>query len=134
MRRLLFKLHLYVALIAGVFILILGLTGSIMAFEQEIDHVLHWKLTYVTPQSRALSLREIAGIVTRAFPGEEVRGYGISTSPGIGYQVATRKRTVFVNQYTGDILGTLSGPDPVSTFLGTVHQLHLRLLIRNKAD
>ena len=134
MRKLLFNLHLYVALVAGVFIVILGLTGSIMAFEQELDHVLHWKLTYVTPQPRALSLADLTGIVTRAYPGEPVRAYGISTSPGIGYQVATRQRTVFLNQYTGEILGTTSGPDGITTFLGNVHQLHLRLLIRNKAD
>ena len=31
--RFLFNLHLYVALIAGVFIVILGVTGSIMAFQ-----------------------------------------------------------------------------------------------------
>jgi uncharacterized iron-regulated membrane protein len=45
MRRLLFNLHLYAALITGTFIFVLGLTGSIMAFETEIDHVLHWRLT-----------------------------------------------------------------------------------------
>jgi uncharacterized iron-regulated membrane protein len=35
MRRVLFHLHLYAALIIGAFILVLGLTGSIMAFEPE---------------------------------------------------------------------------------------------------
>ena len=38
MRKLLLNLHLYSALIAGAFIIILGLTGSVMAFEPEIDH------------------------------------------------------------------------------------------------
>jgi uncharacterized iron-regulated membrane protein len=52
----------------------------------------------------------------------------------MAYQVATAKRGVFVNQYTGEILGTRTGGDAVSTFLGTVHQLHLRLLIHDKSD
>lgn len=134
MRKLFFNLHLYVALIAGVFVVILGLTGSIMAFEQEIDHVAHWKRTYVTPQPLSLSLADITGIVTRAFPGEPIRGYGLSTSPDTSYEFITQKRAVFVNQYTGEILDTQSGPDWVSTLLGTVHQLHLRLLIHNRAD
>src|SRR5947209_10197938 len=125
MRRLLFNLHLYLALIAGVFIVILGITGSIMAFEQEIDHFFHRKLTYVTPQPRTLSFAEIVGIVTRAFPDETIRAYDISASPAMAYQVATTRRGVFVNQYTGEILGTRTGSDAVSTFLGTVHQLHL---------
>ena len=111
MRKLLFNLHLYVALIAGVFVVILGLTGSIMAFEPEIDRVLHWKLSYVTPQSHALSLGDIAGIVTRAFPGEPIRVYGIAAAPDRSYQIATKKRSVFVNEYTGEILGTRSGDD-----------------------
>ena len=40
MRKLIFNLHLYLALIAGVFVVILGVTGGIMAFEPELDHVL----------------------------------------------------------------------------------------------
>jgi uncharacterized iron-regulated membrane protein len=134
MRKLLLNLHLYVALIAGVFIAILGLTGSIMAFETEIDHVLHWKLTYVTAQDRTLSLAELTEKVTSAFPGEPVRGYAIATSPGMSYAIATRKRMVYLNPYTGEILGDQVGADAISAFLGNVHQLHLRLLIRNRAD
>src|SRR5690349_4540612 len=102
MRKLLFNLHLWVALIAGLFIVILGLTGSIMAFEQEIDQVAHWKLNYITPQPQARSLHDLAGIVTAAYPGEPIRGYGLSTSPGMSYQIATRKRMVYLNQYTGE--------------------------------
>lgn len=40
MRKVIFSLHLYLALIAGVFVVILGVTGGIMAFEPELDHVL----------------------------------------------------------------------------------------------
>ena len=49
MRKFLFNIHLYLALLAGVFVLTLGLTGSIMAFEPELDHLLHPRLSYVTP-------------------------------------------------------------------------------------
>ena len=37
MRKLLFNLHLYVALIVGLFILILSVTGAIVAFGPELD-------------------------------------------------------------------------------------------------
>jgi uncharacterized iron-regulated membrane protein len=131
MRKLLFNLHLYVALAAGVFIAILGVTGAIMAFEPEIDHLLHAKLSYVTPQQRALSLAELKDRMSKAFPGERIAGYAISTSPDLSYQVLLGRRAVYVNQYTGEVLGEREpGPD----FLSRVHQLHLRLLIRNKAD
>jgi uncharacterized iron-regulated membrane protein len=131
MRKALFTLHLYIALIAGIFVVILGATGSIMAFEPELDRLLHPKLSYVTPQARMLSLAEIGDSVAKAFPGERIGGFTVSTSPDISAQVALRKGAVYVNQYTGEILGLrLPGPD----FLAQVHQLHLRLLIRNPAD
>lgn len=131
MRKILLTLHLYLALAAGAFIFILGITGAIMAFEPEIDHLLHWKLTYIKPGPRALSLAEIGSAVTRKFPGEKIAAYLLSPEPGISYQVATRSGLVSVNQYTGDILGMRP---PGMDFLGYVHQIHLRLALRDKGD
>jgi uncharacterized iron-regulated membrane protein len=131
MRKSLFNLHLYLALIAGVFVLILGLTGSIMAFEPELDHLLHPKLSYVTPGSHRLSLVEIGNAVQKAFPGERPGGFLLSSDPDISVGVATRRGVVAVNPYTGEVLGVRA---PGRDFLGYVHQLHLRLLIGNKAD
>lgn len=129
-RNLLFNLHLYTALIAGVFIAILGVTGSIMAFEPEIDHLVHWKLAHVTPRGRALSLAEIGAAVAKAIPGERIVDYGIGASPGLSYQVVTaRRHLLYVNPYTAEVLGMATGPDAVTRFLGNVHQFHLRLLI-----
>ena len=131
MRKLLFNLHLCLALAAGVFVIMLGVTGAIMAFEPELDHLLHARLSYVAPQGRALTLAEIAGALEKAFPGERIGGYLVSTDPGLAYGVALRRGLVSVNQYTGEILGVRpGGPD----FLGRVHQLHLRLLWQSRAD
>jgi uncharacterized iron-regulated membrane protein len=41
MRRLLLKIHLYLGLVAALFLVVLGLTGSIMTFEGDIEHWLH---------------------------------------------------------------------------------------------
>jgi uncharacterized iron-regulated membrane protein len=131
MRKLLFNLHLYVALIAGVFVLILGLTGAIMAFEPELDHLLHPGLSYVTPGPHRLTLVELGDAVAKVFPGERATGYSLSPAPDISAGVSTKRGQVMVNPYTGAVLGVRPpGPD----FLSNVHQLHLRLLIRNKAD
>ncbi len=131
MRKLFFTLHLYVALIAGIFVVILGLTGSIMAFEPEIDHLLHSKLSYVKPQDHALSLAEIGGAVAKQFPGERIGAFSLSSSPNLATQVLLRRGIVYVDPYTGEILGLRTGG---MDFLGYVHQLHLRLLIRNRTD
>jgi uncharacterized iron-regulated membrane protein len=131
LRKFLFNVHLYVALIAGVFVIILGLTGAIMAFETELDHLLHARLSYVSPQGRRLPLAELGAAVQKAFPGERIAGYQLSSSPDISAGVATKRGLVAVNPYTGEVLGVRPGG---RDFLGWVHQLHLRLTIQNKSD
>ncbi len=131
MRRLVLKLHLIVATVAGIFIVILGLTGSVMAFETELMHTMHSDLWHVAPGGTALPLVTLGEAATRAVPNSTVSGYSLSTSPDLSYQVAMRGRTVYINQYTGAILGVVSpGPD----LLSRIHQLHLRLLWRDERD
>src|SRR5215472_229070 len=101
MKKLIFTFHLYLALLAGVFILVLGLTGSIMAFEPELDHLLHSRRSYVVPAAHALSLAQIKEAVARAYPDDSIQMYRLSTTPEISYEVSLEKTgDVFVNQYT----------------------------------
>ncbi len=129
MRKILFQLHLIVAIVFGAFIVLLGVTGAEMAFEQEIDHVLHWKLTYVQPQGRAMSLAQIAAAVQQAYPDEKIGAYFLSPAPNISYAVVLKDRLAYVNQYTGEILGTRAQE---MDWQGYVHQLHLRLAMLDK--
>ncbi len=130
MRRLVLQLHLIAALIAGAFLAVFGITGSIMAFEPELDRLLHPGVSYVTPGSSPKSLAEL-GAAASAAMGEKPTGYLLSPSPDLSYQVLFRGRGAYVDPYTGAVLGTREpGPD----FLARVHQLHLRLLIQNRAD
>jgi uncharacterized iron-regulated membrane protein len=124
MRKVVFTLHRCAALVTGVFVLILGVTGAVMAFEPELDHLLHPRLFHVSRGEHAQRLSQLADTVSLAFPGERVFGYGLSVSPDVSYYVALPTGLVFVNQYTGEILGVRSAP----TLLDEIHQLHLRLL------
>ena len=68
MRKFFFQLHLYAAIIVCPFLLIFAITGSLMAFEPEIDHLLHAKLSYVEPAGKQLSLAAVSDKVHIAFP------------------------------------------------------------------
>ena len=132
MRKLIFSLHLYVALIAAAFVIILGFTGSIMAFEPEIDRLLHGRLAYVTPGAHALSLAEIGANVARAFPGERIQAYFPSTAPELScYVIMAKSGTVYLNPYTGQVIGVRTNQ---MEFLDYVHQLHLRLAWQHQGD
>src|ERR1043165_533442 len=127
MRSIILKLHLVIALLAGALLIVLGVTGSVMAFEPELDHLLHRSLWHVTPppQTGRKSLEELGVAASRTRSDEHPSGYLLSTSPDLAYQVLFRGRSVFVNPFTGDVLGVrAAGPDVLSR----IHQLHLRLL------
>jgi len=132
MRKLVFNLHLYLALTAAAFVILMGLTGSIMAFEPEIDRLLHRKLVDVTPGAHALSFSEIASVVANSFPGERIEAYSPSTSPELSCRVEVDKSgVVYLNPYTGQVLGVgRNQPE----FLDYVHQLHIRLGWRRESD
>lgn len=51
--RILLVLHLWAALLASVFLLLLGATGSFMVYEREIDHVLNHRLVASDPHRRS---------------------------------------------------------------------------------
>src|SRR5262245_60716306 len=132
MRKLIFNLHLYLALIAAAFVIILGFTGSIMAFETEIDRLLHGRLAYVAPGAHALTLAEIGANVARAFPGERIQAYFPSTAPELScYVIVEKSGRVYLNPYTGQVLGVR--PNQME-FLDYVHQLHLRLGWQHQGD
>jgi uncharacterized iron-regulated membrane protein len=132
MRKLIFNIHLYLALAAAAFVILMGLTGSIMAFEPEIDRLLHRKLVYVTAGASRLSFSEIRAIASKAVPGERIEGYFPSTAPSLScFVIMEKSGLVYVNPYTGQILGIRPGEPG---FLDYVHQLHIRLAWRSDGD
>src|SRR5215510_1556100 len=110
MRKLLFNLHLYVALIVGLFVLILSVTGAMAAFGPELDAFFNPKLFHVDPQNAPpLPFHTLAGIVSRKF-GERVTTLRMPNGPNQSYSatVARGATQVFLNGYTGEILGSRS--------------------------
>lgn len=125
MRKAIFNLHLYTALVAGVFVVILGVTGSIMAFEDDLDRIFNATLFTVQPGAQKLPLSQILDTLRAAYPGQRFNGMHIGSRPDESYYTGVKGGQVFINPYTGQVLGTR----PVPTLLGDIHQIHLRLLL-----
>lgn len=80
------KMHLFGGLVAAVFLLLLGATGSIMAFESDIDQLLHPSLFHVTPVGKALPLGTLAGnAAAKLGPGERIGIYILPVKPDLSY-------------------------------------------------
>ena len=103
---------------------ILGTTGSIIAFEPELDRLLHLHLSYVKSTGRILSLAEIRDAVSQKYGGEPIVAFLPSASPHLPTEVILSRGIVSVNQYTGEVLGVRTRG---RTFLGSVRAIHVRL-------
>jgi uncharacterized iron-regulated membrane protein len=120
------KLHQWAGLAGAAFILVMAGTGSALVFENEIDRALNPSTSYVTPAGQPLALSVLVARANAADPADPVGGIHISEKPEQAYELSSRKRhSIFVNQYTGEILGTR---DREKSFARFVHLLHTRFL------
>jgi uncharacterized iron-regulated membrane protein len=123
----LIKRHLVVGLVAGLFLAILGATGALIAFEPEIEHAFYPTLYDVEVRGQplpvailyakvALALKPNERIGVCLFPARARLSYAFTIFRSSGLP-----RQIFVNQYTGQILGTLS----VVRFTMVIRKLHV---------
>jgi uncharacterized iron-regulated membrane protein len=129
-RRILLTLHLWAALSASVFLLLLGATGSFMVYEKEVDHVLNRRLVAVRPTSPQLTLTELFMRLEDPYPGYRVTEIAFSQQPDVADGVymdpgnGSEGMALAVNQYTGRALGDAR---TANTFVNSVHQFHTHL-------
>ena len=128
-RRILLTLHLWLGLAAGIFLIVLGLTGSVIAFENDIDHWMHPELFYVKAGPQTLPEQ---GLIRRAEAHvAPARVAAVQVLRGAGFarvMQTTDGQSVFVNPYDGAILGTVRGGFAIDPVIGYIHQIHLRLV------
>lgn len=113
--------------------MILGVTGALLAFDTEIDHLVHAKLTYVKPAPPRLSFAELGEAVAKVYPNSKIFGYikgdapNLSTLVVVGSASGRHNIALYVNPYTGQILGSrTNGPN----VLGIIAALHTQLAPR----
>jgi uncharacterized iron-regulated membrane protein len=126
MRKVLFNLHLYGALIVGLFIVTIGVTGSIMAFEDDLDRLFNPRLFKVQATGKPLAIADLFRAASAAFPGEKINNLRLpqSATETVTFRVRGPKQ-VFMNPYNGQIDGMREG----TSTLQTIHTIHLTLLI-----
>jgi uncharacterized iron-regulated membrane protein len=131
LRRIILNLYLYAGLAATLFLTILGVTGSIMVFEDQIDGWLNPQPA-IRPQPERLPLHALQIRLGDANAGYKVAGFSFSPGNDIPlgaflFSESLKKgMNLAVNPYTGEII-----PPPLdrSNFTGQVHQFHTHLLL-----
>ena len=128
MRAVLLKLHLWIGVSAAIFLVVLGITGSIMAFEGEIDHWLHPAIWYVKPSGAHLPESALIRAAEQRYAPAQVTAVHIFRERNLVQVMQTTDRAmVMVNPYDGTVQGKRTGPSRTERWLGYIHQLHTYL-------
>jgi uncharacterized iron-regulated membrane protein len=122
--------HRWLALATSVFIVILALTGSALVFEGAIDRGLNPQLWRVTPGARPLSLDTLAARARAVAPRNPLSSLSPTRIADRAYTAQAGSTQVFLDQYTGRVLGTREQDAFNATLPRRLHALHTSLLVR----
>src|SRR5262245_60446802 len=137
-RKVLFWSHLTVGAIAGIVILIMSVTGVLLTYERQITYwadTRNYRVEPPSPETTPLSMdalltkaREaqagaaITTVTLRSGSSEPV-AIGLAPGPGSGAGPGPGGgRTIFINPYTGDVLG--EGSKGVHDFFHVITDWH----------
>lgn len=134
LKNLWFQLHWLLGITAGVVLAVVGITGGILSFEDDILRAINPGVMTVTPRGAPLAPADLLVRIEAGNPGQAVTALSLSADPGDAARVtfapppappgqpAPRGRGVtrHVDPYTGDLLGEPQG----QAFFRFTMQLH----------
>ena len=128
MRSVLLVIHRWLGVVTGAIIFIIAVTGSALVFEGAIDRGLNPGLYRVTPRATILPLDTLvarAQSVSRAAP---VRSLQLARAPDRSYMAQAGALQIFIDPFTGRVLGTRATADFDRSLPRVLHRMHTSLL------
>ncbi|HEX5155091.1 MAG TPA: PepSY-associated TM helix domain-containing protein [Parafilimonas sp.] len=103
------KVHLWLGLASGVIIIFLGITGCILAFEQEIKSVTEPYQYVESSDKPVLPPSKLQAVATTALPGKSLHSISYAGKEKSAQAVFYNSEPeyyyiVYINQYTGEVL------------------------------
>lgn len=137
LRKILFNMHWLIGISVGVVLALMGTTGAILVFEDEILSVLNGRPAYVTPGKQSLSADQLLITAQMTHPEKPVSALVFYADPKhavkaeFGRQGRGRPTqedgSLWVNPYTGAV-NTAYAPRGQG-FMATVQDLHRELML-----
>lgn len=134
-RRWFGKWHTYLGIIAGIVVSFIAATGSILVFQDEIDHALNPRLYHTLKDKPILGFSEVLAIVRKEYPQKTVTSISVAESGSLysAYKVMLSSKEkqkevteIFINPYNGTVCGKRIYQ---SSFMKIVTELHVNLLL-----
>jgi uncharacterized iron-regulated membrane protein len=112
LRSLLFWLHLTAGVVAGLVILIMSVTGVLLAFKPQIQRFVDRDVRVVQPPqpgARRLGVQALVANARLARPDGQLASIALDADPTASAAVSLgREGTIYVDPYTGQVLGEAS--------------------------
>ena len=120
--------HLILGLSSGIVLFIVAITGCIVAFEEELKSVVYADYYEVKPTtSTSLSLEKVVDIAQKEYPTINVKNIHVKPLKTSSIEIVFQNdQTVFVNPYTGVVLGNMNEDEG---FFGIALELHKNLCL-----
>ena len=133
-RKALFQLHWILGITVGIVLAIVGATGALLSFEQQIVASLARDSRQVEANGRTpLAPAELLTRIAANEPDKRIAGLNIAREPGATVRVTFAPREQrYVDPYTGSLLPAASGG--AETFFRNVRQLHRWLMLGELGD
>ena len=127
MRKTLIITHRWVAIVVGMGVLCAAGSGTAMVFEGAIDRGLNPQLWRVQPSGEPLPIDSLVARVQAKFRAANVAAVGLSPAVDRAWTLNAGPLTVFVNPYTGEVLGTRTPQEAQAAFARRLHVFHVEV-------
>jgi uncharacterized iron-regulated membrane protein len=123
-------IHRYVGMLLGLVVCIIALTGTLLSFNHEIDHALNPALMTVNPQGQPLAAETLLAAAQKTHPDYKISYFEPPKQAEDSYKISLSKEIseeeslsveVFVNPYTGAILGERKDRQSFMSFIYALH-------------
>ncbi len=118
--------HRWLALIVGIFIIAIALTGAVVVFEGPVARNAVDKVVPAGARLSLDSLAVIASALAHAGPVALISG-GDSPDAPYAFGVGKPPKIVEINPYSGTVIPPRGGPTRGETFVRAAHRWHTRL-------
>ncbi len=125
-------LHRVIGIVVSVLMIIIGITGSILVFDKEVNPALHLQANQVIPTGEKITLSQVTEIIQNQYPREIIQRIILPLDRSDPYhlvleekQEKANKMDVYMNPYSGEVLNTYPRDN---RFMKIVNKLHTKLL------
>src|SRR4029453_1044300 len=111
LHKIIFWTHLLAGVIAGLVIFVMSFTGVVLMYEPQVSEYSERNARWVThgPEAKRLSLDELVAKVREGNPEARPAVITVKSDPAASVIINLgRENTLFINPYTGELLGGLS--------------------------